>query len=153
MNGFLFRNVIRIAAFTMIFLSSGNVFCGNDTIPSAPQTAEEWFNTGYVLYRYGLFEESIEHFEEAIKLKPSFAEACYYLGAAYAEGKQDYEEAIIYYDKTIKLVPNSGYVHFVMGDAYRALGKEKEAIKYYKEAAKLGNELARQLLRDNNISW
>ena len=223
MNRFLSRNAIKIVSFIVLFLSFEAAFGGNDTIPSSPQTAEEWYKRGFIMYIYNQSEEEIfcykkaielkpdyveayfklgqvyiyplkqydeairwykkiielkpdcvraylklgnvyaglleqkdkalEYYDKALELNPDYAFAFYRLGIAYANKYEQYEKAIKCFEKAIELEPDYGYAYYYMGDAYQALGKEKEAIEFYKEAARLKIFYAKEWLRDNNISW
>ena len=150
MSKFLSPNAVRIVAFIAIFLSSANVFCGNDTIPSSPQTAEEWFNKGYAalgLSQYDetikCFEKSIEYFEKAPKLNPSVSAVYYNLALAYADGRRDYDKAIECYKKAIEINPNLVPAYRNLGAVYAESKQDNdEAIKYYKKAIELSPNYA-----------
>ena len=138
MSKILSRNAVRIVAFAIIFLSSGVAFGGNDTIPSAPQTAEEWIKRGYMANYKRNYEEAIFCFEEAIKLKPDYAKAYNILGYVYAKGERDYNKAVEYYSKAIELKPDYAEAYLHMGDAYRDWNNQyDEAVKWYKKAIEL----------------
>ena len=102
MSKFLSPNAVRIVAFIAIFLSSAVAFCGNDTIPSAPQTAEEWLNKGITAYDNEDYEESIKCYNKAIELKPDYADAYYNMGATYSHMGNE-EKTIEYLIKAAKL--------------------------------------------------
>ena len=157
MSNFLSRNAIKLVAFAIIFLSSANVFGGNDTIPSALQTAEEWSAKGDIAHNKWEYEEAIDCYEKAIKLNPNSVDIYFKLGYVYERGRQDYDKAIKCYNKAIeylekeeKLNPNLSYAYFYLGLAY-AEGKqdyEKEiecfekSIEYFEKEEELNPNLS-----------
>ena len=151
MSNLLSRNVIKLVAFIALFLSFEVAFCGNDTIPSAPQTAEEWSDKGSVAHGNGDYDEAIKCFEKAIKLNSKYAEAYNNLGYAYAVGKENYEKAIKYYKKAIKLNRNYADAYLNLGRAYHR-GKQNydKAIKCYEKSIKLNPQNAKAY---NNLGY
>ena len=103
MSKILSRNAIKIVSFIVLFLSFEVAFCGNDTIPSSPQTAEEWFERSEDAYIDENYDEAINCCEEAIKLDTDYTRAYYRLGRCYAKGRQDYNKAIDCFKKVIEL--------------------------------------------------
>ena len=137
MGKILSRNAVRIAAFIAIFLSSGVVFCGNDTIPSTPQTAEDWFVKGNNVIHFDRYEEAIVCYEKSIKLDPNGAYVYNMMGIAYLYGKENNEKAIECFEKAIELKPDFAEAYFQLGNAY-ADGRQDydKAIECYAKAIK-----------------
>ena len=68
-------------------------------------------------------EEAIDHYKEAIRIRPGFADAYNNLGIALvAEGKN--EEAISHYKMAIGLNPDFAKAHYNLGNALLREGKE-----------------------------
>ena len=93
---------------------------------------------GIALFEEGKFEEAIEHYNKAILMKSSYADACVYncRGGAYAALGQ-YQRAIEDFNKDISMK----HVHFKSynnrGVVYTHLGQYQRAIEDFNEAIKL----------------
>ena len=86
-------------------------------------------------------QKAIEHFTNAIKLKPDFAETYKNRGVAY-DFKGDYDRAIEDYSTMIKLTPNDAEVYNNRGNTYGNKGDYTHAIEDYTQAIKLKPRLA-----------
>ena len=128
--------------------------CYNKAIELNLNDADLYYNLGFA-YSVGMedYDAAIECYNKAIELNFNDADAYFDLGDAYLEGNQDYDNAIKYYKKAIELNPNYADAYNNLGNVYIELGNEEEAIKYFKEAADLGDELSKQWLHRNNIAW
>jgi len=98
-------------------------------------------NLGLALREQGRTEEAIEHYLQALRLKPDAAKSHYNLGIAYA-GSGKYKEAIEACKKAINIEPDFAKAHSNLGAAYVESGKYKEAIKACKKAIKLDPDYA-----------
>ena len=56
-------------------------------------------------------DKAIEHYNEAIRLKPNFAEAYTYRGVAY-QSKGEYDRAIEDHNRAIQLIPHYATAYF-----------------------------------------
>ena len=79
---------------------------------------------GYALGVKGLLQDSISEFETAVRLKPDFAEAQYYLGAA-RWFSNDVKGAIAALTTAVKLMPNHANAHYYLGLALQKSGNLK----------------------------
>ena len=91
---------------------------------------------GLQLYTAGKYEEAVNAYKEAIKLKEDYADAHHNLGDAYFQLNQ-FKEAIDAYKKAIRYQPNLPTAYNNMGTAYYKLGEHKKAIAAYKESIRL----------------
>ena len=98
-------------------------------------------NLGVALARKGQTDEAISQFQEAIRLKPDFANACYNLGNAFAE-KGEIDEAIRQYQEAIRLSPDYADAHNNLGTVFAEKGKIDEAISQYQETLRLSPDYA-----------
>ena len=98
-------------------------------------------NLGTVLGKQGRIEEAIEHYLQALRLKPDYAKAHSNLGAAY-DNSGMYKEAIEAYKKAIRINPDYAEPHYNLGLAYVNSGKYKEAIEAYKQALRINPDYA-----------
>jgi len=99
-----------------------------------------WLESAQGLFFSGLtflweedYEGALPYFEEAIKKKPDFAEAHYWLGWAYGMLGR-HKEAIEPFKEAIRLKPDYAEAHNDLGYVYNKLGRHTEAIKAYKQA-------------------
>ena len=144
MGEILSRNMVGIVAFAIIFLSSADVFGGNDTIPSSPQTAEEWVKRGKEAKDDWDHDEAIKCFEKAIELYPDYAEAYFELGEIYAYWYEQDEKAIKYYDKAAELNPDYVFAFYTLGIIYADRDEQYEkAIKCFEKVIKLNPDYAK----------
>ena len=86
-------------------------------------------------------QRAIEHFTNAIKLKPDYAETYKNRGVAY-DFKGDYDRAIDDYSTMIKLTPNDAAAYNNRGNTYGNRGDYDLAIDDYTQAIKLKPRLA-----------
>ena len=153
MDRFLFRNTVRITAFIVLFLSFGDAFGGNDTIPSSPQTAEEWLQRGSIAHENEQYDEAIKYYKKAIELNPNYMEAYLVLGTAYYEGKKDYDEAIKCFNKAVELDPNLAETYVLLAAVYLEQVNGEKVMECVKKAASLGNKEAQEFLREFGFTW
>ncbi|MFA5321582.1 MAG: tetratricopeptide repeat protein [Smithella sp.] len=84
-------------------------------------------------------QKAIEYLDEAIKLKPDFAEAFNNRGNAYSDLGQ-YPRAIEDYNEAIRLKPQYAHAYYNRGFTYDDLGQYQLAIEDYNEAIRLKPE-------------
>jgi tetratricopeptide (TPR) repeat protein len=94
-------------------------------------------NLGNALQRIpGRLNDAIAQYEEALRLKPDFAEVHNNLGNALeAEGRLN--EAIAQYEEALRLKPDYPEAHNNLGVALGAEGRLNDAIAQYEEALRL----------------
>lgn len=81
----------------------------------------------------GRVEEARAHLEEALRLKPQYAEAHSNLGSLLqAQGRLG--EAIDQFRRALRLNPDDAHVHFNLGNALAASGRVKEAVDHFRHA-------------------
>ena len=104
-------------------------------------------NLGDALDRKGNSDEAIKQFQEAIRLKPDFAEAHYNFGNVLDRRGQT-DEAINQYQEAIRLKPEYAKAHNNLGLSLDRKGRTEEAIAQYQEAIRLKPDFAEA---DNNL--
>lgn len=95
---------------------------------------------GVVLLQLKKYDESLNYFNQALKLRPSYYGALNNKG--YALSKLDnYEEAMKCYNKALLFNPEYPYALSNKGETLRKLGKYEEAMKYIDKALKVNPKL------------
>jgi Flp pilus assembly protein TadD len=94
-------------------------------------------------------DEAAEHLEEALRLKPDYAEALSNLGLALAlQGRLD--EAVANYRQSLEIKPNKVRVHYTLGLALQMQGKREEAIAEFRKALEIDPDWSPAL---NDLAW
>lgn len=93
-------------------------------------------NLGLMLAQAGRFPEAIEHFAEAVRVKPDYADAESNLGAAFLELRQP-DAAIAHLENAVRITPALVKARVNLGLALRATGREPEAIAQFEEVVRL----------------
>lgn len=113
-------------------------------------------------YFYELrFEEAMQEYREAIRLKPDFIEAYYNMGLIYKATKQ-YNESIYIYRKILsisaydarhfaKVYNEIGISYSELGDQNQAVAAFAAAVKYNPEFVELRNNYAFALMSKGNL--
>jgi protein O-GlcNAc transferase len=96
---------------------------------------------GAALQAQGKSQEALASYDQAIKLKPNYAEAYSNRGVVLKELGQ-LAEAIASYDQAIKLKPDDVGAYYNRGNALKGLGQLAEAIASYDQALKLKPDYA-----------
>jgi tetratricopeptide (TPR) repeat protein len=96
-------------------------------------------NLGNVLARQQLYDAAVDHLQEAVKLRPDYADAHFNLGSVlFQQGK--IEQAITQWRKAIELRPRDAEAHRNVADALFKQRKMHEAISEYKQALNITPE-------------
>jgi len=132
------------------YLAGGNLQAALRELKKAegydPEDHITQFDIGLVYYYRERYDQAIQYFEKAIRLKPDYAPAINSLGNAYLE-KGDWDNAIETYRKIVEDV-FYGTPHFAVTNMALAYYQKKEyaqAEKYFLEALKLNPDFANAL--------
>jgi Tfp pilus assembly protein PilF len=120
------------------------------------QSAEVYYNMGYIKTAQGRYEEAIIAFRKATQINNAFAQAFQKMGEVYArmgrsrEAQKCFEQAAeIFMDKrmddnaeavfmqALKINPNTINVYNSLGILYRRQGRMEDSIKMYKKALRV----------------
>ena len=107
-------------------------------------TENNWLahlNLGSALDEKGQTDEAIREFEEAIRLKPGYAQAHNNLGLGIIK-KGQIDEGISQYQEAIRLKPDYALAHSNLGIALVRKGQIDEAVREFQEAVRLKPEFA-----------
>jgi Flp pilus assembly protein TadD len=108
----------------------------DDTVAKCPNNPRARNNLGLALVQVGRPAEAIVQYEQALRVKPDFAQAHYGLGVALARVGR-LPEAIVQYEQALRIRPDYAEPHFYLGIALVQLGKTQEATEHYEQALRL----------------
>jgi tetratricopeptide (TPR) repeat protein len=103
-------------------------------------TAENWLNKEKTLWKGGKCtdpKKAIEYLNNAIELKPDYAEAFGLRGLIYDTVLGQYHQAIKDYSEAIRLHPDYDSLNYNRGLAYSRLGLYRQAIEDFNEAIRI----------------
>ena len=107
-----------------------------DTLAKNPACWLAHGDLGIALGMKGQTDEAISQYQQALRLKPDYAEAYNNLGIAfYQQGRAD--EAILQFQEAIRLTPDYADAHDNLGNALAQKGQIDEAITQYQQALRL----------------
>ena len=105
----------------------------NESYPNVPLL----FNILGVCYKsLEKFEDSIQAFENAVTIKPDYAEAYNNLGITLIQFNE-LNDAVNNLSKAIAIMPNFTRAHYNLGIALKKLGRLDESINSYKKVIEL----------------
>ncbi|MEG4420703.1 tetratricopeptide repeat protein [Microcoleus sp. LAD1_D5] len=125
-----------------VYQQHGNIeaaiACFKRTSELNPQLvgADFHFNLGNRLFSQGKREEAIESYEQAIAIKPDWAEAYGNIGSARSQ-QGNLDAAIAYYQKAVALKPQLEVLHFNIANSFLQQNKYDEAITNYRNTLKI----------------
>jgi len=109
----------------------------SDTVAKLPENERAQYNLGCYLEKLpGRQADAIAHYEEALRLRPDYAEAHSNLGMALASIGRT-QEAIAHYKEALRLKPGFAEAHNNLGNALNSLGLRQEAIGEFEGALRL----------------
>jgi protein O-mannosyl-transferase len=99
------------------------------------------YNLGIALNDRGKTDEAIDHYQQAIALRPSYAEAHYNLGRLLAQ-KGQLDDAVTHYEKALEINPADAEAQNNLGVTLFGSGRVDEAIAHYQGALKIRPDYA-----------
>jgi tetratricopeptide (TPR) repeat protein len=108
---------------------------------SAEYYSEECDNIGVALVQAGRVQEAIRHYEQALRIKPDYAEAHYNLGLALAQAGKT-QEAIGHWEQALRINPDFADPHNNLGIALWLAGRVQEAIGHWAQALRINPDFA-----------
>ncbi len=111
-----------------------------DTLTKNPQCWMAHNNLGLTLESLGRAQEAIGHFEQALHLRPDYAELQCNLGLALAQAGR-IPEAIEHLQQALRLRPDFAEAHCNLGIALRQAGRIPEAIEHFQQALRIKPDL------------
>jgi len=111
------------------------------TLTSNPGCWMAHYNLGIVLNDQGKTDEAIAHYQEAIELRPRYAEAHYNLGRLLAQ-KGRLDDAVAHYEKALEINPADAEARNNLGVTLFGIGRVDDAIAHYQDALKIRPDYA-----------
>ncbi len=109
------------------------------TAAQCPGNPRAQYNFGLGLSKSGNLPAAIEHYREALRLKPDYTEAHNNLGIALSETGH-WTEAIAEYEEAARLDPGAARIRYNLGNAFLHVGKLEDAIANYEDARRLSDD-------------
>jgi tetratricopeptide (TPR) repeat protein len=127
------RAVARWAWITILFVS-----VVVSLLVSTLRYAEEQFRAGVDHVALGRPQEAVANFEQALRIKPDYAQAHDYLGCALLYSPDRRSEAIVQFQTALQIDPDSAETHNNLGTALMDMpGHLPEAIAQFQAAARI----------------
>jgi tetratricopeptide (TPR) repeat protein len=112
-----------------------------DTLAKNPKAWVAQLNLGNAVQRAGRIQDAMGHYEQALQIKPDYAEAHLDLGAALIRLGRP-EDAIRHYEQALEIDPDAGETHRNLGVGLEQVGRVTEAISCYEEALRINPDSA-----------
>jgi tetratricopeptide (TPR) repeat protein len=124
----------------MVILLVGVLFASSVSAPFPEERldsrAELSFFIGSALEARDRFVEAAASYEEAVRLRPDYADALYNL-AVLKEREKDPEAAVAYYLKAREADPEYSDAYYNLGVLYQSQGRSEDAREAYREALRI----------------
>jgi len=113
----------------------------HDTLVQNPNAWLAHNNLGVILGQAGRFEDAISHYEQALRIKPDYAQAHYNLGVAlFHLGRT--QEAVGHWERALQIEPDYAKAHDYLGNALAQAGRFEDAISHYEQALRIKPDYA-----------
>lgn len=106
------------------------------TLLVAPNNLVIHYNLAHALGRQGNANEAIDHFGEALRIKPDFFDALINIGITLSDQRR-FAEATSYLSRAIEIEPESSKGHLQLAIALAQNGSHDEAMAHFSEALDL----------------
>ncbi|MDA8105776.1 MAG: tetratricopeptide repeat protein [Nitrospiraceae bacterium] len=121
-------------------------------IQLSPTYAEAYYLRGDTYCRLGIIDRAMQDLNRALQLKSNYLEAYLGRGECFLYQKK-YARAIEDLNRVIKSEPRNDRAYLMRGLTYDQIGNYKKSVADLTIAAKLGNKIAQDALKEQNIEW
>ena len=111
------------------------------TLEKNPRCWMAHYNLGIVLSQQGEADQAIEHYRQAVALRPDYAEAHYNLGRLLVERGQ-VNDAIAHYERAAAINPADAAAQNNLGVTLFGIGRTDDAIAHYQKALEIRPDYA-----------
>jgi Tfp pilus assembly protein PilF len=118
--------------FLFLFFPSGSSRAAEEESKEKSQTAEQLYNTGYLMILLGRPEEAVQLFKRSLEIEVT-AEAHTYMGWALSH-MGEYKRAMQEAEKAIRIDPDFGNPYNDIGVYLIQQGRDDEAVPYLEKA-------------------
>jgi len=127
--------VLSICTYHQLRYWRNNITLFEHTLAVTGDNSKIQNNLGNVLASTGRLDEAIGHYNEALRIRPNYAEARYNLAKALqSQGRID--EAVNHLNEALSIKPDYADAHINLGIILKSAGKVDEAISHYQQAIK-----------------
>jgi len=99
------------------------------------------YNLGIVFSEEGETDQAIDHYRQAVALRPDYAEAHYNLGRLLVE-QGHLDDAIAHYQKVVEINPADAEAENNLGVTFFGIGRADDAIVHYQKALEIQPDYA-----------
>ncbi len=108
----------------------------SEVVSKSPHNPRAHNNLGVALNKQGRTDEAIDHYLQALQIKPDYENAHYNLGIALNEQGRT-AEAIDHYLQALRIKPDYEKAHYNLGNPLYKQGRTEEAIEHYLQALRI----------------
>ena len=105
-------------------------------LASIERCAKAHYDLGNALFEVDRASEAIPEYEQALRLKPDFADARNGLGAALAQ-TGNLDEAVRQFEQALRMAPGEAMTHYNLALALEKTGRGSEAIAHWEQALRI----------------
>jgi Flp pilus assembly protein TadD len=91
---------------------------------------------GFALLQQGRVDEANVHFQQALQIRPGYADAHFNLGVALFR-KGNVDEAIAHFQQALEIKPDDAEAHLALGNALLQQGRVEEAMVHFRTALEI----------------
>ncbi len=107
----------------------------------AAPSAAGYNNLGNALAKQGRIDQAVKAYQQALQVKPTYAQAHYNLGNLFVpQGK--FAEAMRHYQQAVRILPDFAEAHNNLGNVLAKQGELEDAIQHFRLALELSPRLS-----------
>jgi Tfp pilus assembly protein PilF len=107
-----------------------------DTLAKCPNNPRAHNNLGLDLMNSGRLPEALDHYQQALRIKPDYADAQYNFGVALVQ-RGRLPEAVGHFEQAVQIQPDHLMAHNNLGVVLQQLGRPQEAMGQFEEMLRI----------------